>query len=48
MESIIENGYIVKPYIGVSVTTVSSEIQSATVCPQGAAVAEAVSAEQPR
>ncbi len=35
--SIIEKGYIVKPYIGVSVTTVSSEMVSYGL-PQGAAV----------
>ncbi len=39
--SIIENGYIVKPYIGVSVTNVSSESQQLGL-PQGAAVAEVV------
>ena len=39
MESIIENGYIVKPYIGVSVTDVSAETQSYGL-PQGAAVKE--------
>ena len=36
-ESIIEKGYVSKPYIGVSVTTVSSETQSYGL-PQGAAV----------
>ena len=41
MESIIENGYIVKPYVGVSVTNVSSESQQLGL-PQGAAVAEVV------
>ena len=39
VESIIENGYIVKPYIGVSVTDVSAETQSYGL-PQGAAVKE--------
>lgn len=37
VESIIENGYIAKPYIGVSVTDVSSETQRYGL-PQGAAV----------
>ena len=37
VESIIEYGYIVKPYIGVTVATVSSEMQSYSF-PQGAAV----------
>ena len=46
MESIIENGYIVKPYVGVSVTNVSSESGQLGL-PQGAAVAEAVSADSP-
>ena len=41
VESIIENGYIVKPYVGVSVTNVSSESQQLGL-PQGAAVAEVV------
>ena len=36
-ESIIEKGYISKPYIGISVTSVSSETQSYGL-PQGAAV----------
>lgn len=36
-ESIIEKGYVSKPYIGISVTTVSSETQSYGL-PQGAAV----------
>ncbi len=36
-ESIIEKGYVSKPYIGVSVTTVSAETQSYGL-PQGAAV----------
>jgi serine protease Do len=36
-ESIIEKGYVSKPYIGVSVTTVSTETQSYGL-PQGAAV----------
>ena len=36
-ESIIEKGYVVKPYIGVSVTDVSAETQSYGL-PQGAAV----------
>ena len=43
--SIIEKGYIVKPYIGVSVTTVSSEMVSYGL-PQGAAV-KAVSEDSP-
>ena len=43
--SIIEKGYIVKPYIGVSVTTVSSEMVSYGL-PQGAAV-KAVSESSP-
>ena len=38
-ESIIEKGYISKPYIGISVTTVSKETQSYGL-PQGAAVRE--------
>ena len=38
-ESIIEKGYISKPYIGVSVTNVSAETQSYGL-PQGAAVKE--------
>lgn len=38
-ESIIEKGYVSKPYIGISVTTVSSETQSYGL-PQGAAVKE--------
>ena len=37
IESIIENGYISKPYIGVSVSNVSAETQSYGL-PQGAAV----------
>ena len=37
VESIIEKGYIAKPYIGVSVTSVSSETQSYGL-PKGAAV----------
>ena len=37
MQSIIENGYIAKPYIGVSVDDVSEETQSYGL-PQGAAV----------
>jgi len=37
VESIIENGYITKPYIGVSVADVSREIQSYGL-PEGAAV----------
>ena len=41
VESIIKNGYIVKPYIGVSVQNVSSESQQLGL-PQGAAVAEVV------
>ena len=43
--SIIEKGYIVKPYIGVSVTTVSSEMVSYGL-PQGAAI-KAVSENSP-
>ena len=43
--SIIENGYIAKPYIGVSVTDVSAETQSYGL-PQGAAV-KSVVAESP-
>ena len=38
-ESIIEKGYVSKPYIGVSATTVSTETQSYGL-PQGAAVKE--------
>ena len=38
-ESIIEKGYVSKPYIGVSTTTVSAETQSYGL-PQGAAVKE--------
>ena len=41
VESIIQNGYIVKPYIGVTVTDVSSESQSYGL-PQGAAVRSVV------
>lgn len=41
VESIIENGYIAKPYIGVSVTDVSRETQSYGL-PEGAAVQEVV------
>ena len=37
VESIIENGYISHPYIGVSVATVTSELQSYGI-PQGAAL----------
>ncbi len=37
VRSIIDNGYIVKPYIGVSVATVTSELQSYGI-PKGAAV----------
>ena len=37
VSSIMVNGYVVKPYLGVSVTTVSAEAQSYGV-PQGAAV----------
>ena len=37
IESIIENGYVSKPYIGVSVASVSVETQSYGL-PQGAAV----------
>ena len=40
-ESIIEKGYVSKPYIGVSVTTVSKETQSFGL-PQGASVKEVV------
>ena len=40
-QSIIEKGYVSKPYIGVSVTTVSAETQSYGL-PQGAAVKEVV------
>lgn len=43
--SIIENGYVAKPYIGVSVTDVSAETQSYGL-PQGAAV-KAVAADSP-
>ena len=45
VESIIENGYIAKPYIGVSVTSVSSETQSYGL-PKGAAV-KAISEDSP-
>ena len=41
VESIIENGYIAKPYIGVSITDVSEETQAYGL-PQGAAVKEVV------
>ena len=41
-ESIIEKGYVSKPYIGVSATTVSAETQSYGL-PQGAAVKEVAS-----
>ena len=41
VESIIQNGYIIKPYIGVSVSDVSSESQSYGL-PQGAAVRSVV------
>ena len=41
VESIIQNGYIIKPYIGVTVTDVSSESQSYGL-PQGAAVRSVV------
>ena len=40
-ESIIEKGYVSKPYIGVSVTTVSAETQSYGL-PQGASVQQIV------
>ena len=40
-ESIIEKGYVSKPYIGVSVATVSKETQSYGL-PQGASVKEVV------
>lgn len=39
VQSIIENGYIAKPYLGVSITDVSQETQSYGL-PQGAAVKE--------
>lgn len=45
VDSIIEKGYIAKPYIGVSVTSVSSETQSYGL-PKGAAV-KAVSEDGP-
>ena len=45
VESIIENGYIAKPYIGVSVASVSSETQSYGL-PKGAAV-KAISEDSP-
>lgn len=45
VESIIEKGYISKPYIGVSVTDVSKETQSYGL-PQGAAV-KSVTADSP-
>lgn len=45
IESIIENGYISKPYIGVSVTNVSAETQSYGL-PMGAAV-KTVAADSP-
>ena len=45
VESIIEKGYISKPYIGISVTDVSEETQSYGL-PQGAAV-KAVSEDSP-
>ena len=45
VESIIEKGYIAKPYIGVSVTSVSSETQSYGL-PKGAAV-KAISEDSP-
>ena len=45
VESIIEKGYVAKPYIGVSVTDVSAESQSYGL-PQGAAV-RAVSQDSP-
>lgn len=41
VESIIEKGYVVKPYIGVSVTDVSQETQAYGL-PQGAAVRQVV------
>ena len=41
VKSLIENGYISKPYIGVSVTDVSEETQSYGL-PKGAAVKEVV------
>ncbi len=41
VKSIIENGYIAKPYIGVSITDVSQETQSYGL-PQGAAIKEVV------
>ena len=45
VRSIIEKGYIAKPYIGVSVTNVSEETQSYGL-PQGAAVKE-ITADSP-
>ena len=44
-ESIIEKGYVSKPYVGLSVTTVSAETQSYGL-PKGAAV-KAVTADSP-
>lgn len=41
VQSIIENGYIAKPYLGVSITDVSQETQSYGL-PQGAAIKEVV------
>ena len=43
IDSIIENGYVVKPFIGVSVTDVSEETQSYGL-PEGAAVREVTEA----
>lgn len=45
IESIIENGYIVKPYLGITVSNVSKEAQNFGI-PQGAAV-QAVAEESP-
>lgn len=45
MESIIENGYIVKPYIGVTVSNVGSEAKGYGL-PEGAAV-QSVTADSP-
>ena len=43
-ESILENGYVAKPYIGVSTVTVSEEMQSYDF-PKGAAIKEIVEGE---
>lgn len=45
IESIIENGYIVKPYLGITVSNVSKEAQNFGI-PQGAAV-QAVAEDSP-